>query len=99
MNKTVLQLSDYEREAMNGKELRLWRKNAGLSLDALAAMTGVGKSTISRFENGKEILGTSYALLGDAMAGNAIVKEETNSLVKIKFHIQQIEMIIESEDS
>lgn len=83
---------------MNGKELRKWRKEAGISMEDLTAMTGVGKSTISRFENGKEILGTSYALLYSAMEGETKFPKPSKKQ-RLKRIAQELVAIAESEES
>lgn len=50
----------YER---TGKLVHKTRKSLGLGLRELAKITGVSASTISRFENGKEISAIHYVSL------------------------------------
>jgi len=82
---------------MNGSELRQWRRNADLTLTDLEGITGVSKSTISRFEKGGNITATSYCKLSDAMT-NVGGKAPSSKTRKIKYHLKQIEVLIESEE-
>lgn len=81
---------------MNGKEFKFWRENARMSMQDVQDITGIWKSAISRFENGKEIKSSAYQKLVDLASGKAV--DEMDTKTKIKFHIQQIELLIESEE-
>jgi transcriptional regulator with XRE-family HTH domain len=84
---------------MNGLELKQWRKNAGISAKELASKSGVTASTISRFENGSGCSNRNYQKLLDVVNGVVVTEKTEGSLAKIKFHIEQIELLIESEGS
>lgn len=83
---------------MNGKELAEWRNRANLSMGQLARLSGVSKSAISRFESGEHsISAKNYQKLLDVMRGNEPEEQDRN--VKIRWHIKQLEILIESEES
>jgi putative zinc finger/helix-turn-helix YgiT family protein len=43
-----------KKSRLNGKEIKFLRKNVGLNANALAEYIGVDKSTVSRWESGKQ---------------------------------------------
>lgn len=81
---------------MQGKEFKQWRENSRLSLRDVQSMTGVPISTISRFENGHSIKLPSYEALLSLARGGESPQEDKQA--KIRWHIKQLEILIEIED-
>jgi transcriptional regulator with XRE-family HTH domain len=48
-------------QALTGAMLRAMREGLGLTLDELAEMTGLSKTSLSRYENGRRRLGNGAA--------------------------------------
>lgn len=79
---------------MTGKQFRAWRKANDLSLRDVQAIVGISINTMSRFENGKEIINSNHQKLVN------LVNEapQDNRKAKIRWHIAQLEILIESEE-
>lgn len=81
---------------MNGNEFKQWRKNAALTLRDVQELSGVGFTTVKRFEDGAGIALSSYQKL-EALA-NGKEPETQDKQAKIRFHLKQLEILTGSED-
>ena len=84
-----------KKSRLNGKEIKFLRKNVGLNANALAEYIGVDKSTVSRWETGKQQIDKSHDRIVRIIYAHLknLPLEEINSI------IEDFKRIIQKDDN
>ena len=79
----------YKHLVMNGEDIKKRRKELGLSQTDLGKRVGVSTNTVSTWENGGAIPGTTLDRLKDVLYGKVESNDKTDRLSSLKAEIYQ----------